>query len=123
MRVRELMTGGPISFALPYFPADARFAHLTAIRDKGGTELFDRAMAEAIASHQGPLLLLSSFRVDSHAQDPATRRPRWVYNAEEDAGPVARRFGLRLTDRCEDMRTRRGPLYLCEVEKADAAAP
>ncbi len=30
---------------------------------------------------------------------------------------VAERFGLALTDRCEDMRTRRGPLYLCEVER------
>jgi hypothetical protein len=74
-------------------------------------------VAEAIAAHRGPLLLLSSFRVDSRAQDPATRRPRWVYNAEEDVGPVADRFGLVFTDRCEDMRTRRGPLYLCEVER------
>ncbi len=55
--------------------------------------------------------------MDKHAQDQATRRPRWVYNAEEDAGPAAGRFGLALTDRCEDMRTRRGRLYLCEVER------
>jgi hypothetical protein len=118
-----LLTGAPISFALPDFPRDARFAHLTAIREKGGTELFDQAIAEALRQHRGPLLLLSSFRVDRDAQDPAKRRPRWVYNPEEDAGPVAERFGLALTDRCEDMRTRRGPLYLCEVEKLGAAAP
>jgi hypothetical protein len=113
-----LMTGAPTSFALPSFPRDARFAHLTAIREKGGSELFDRAVARAIAEHTGPLLLLSSFRVDKNAQDPATRRQRWVYNPEEDAGPVAERFGLELTDRCEDMRTRRGRLYVCEVRKA-----
>ena len=61
--------------------------------------------------------VLSSFRVDKYAQDPSRRRPRWVYNPEEDAGPTAERFGLVLTDRCEDMRTRRGRLYLCEVER------
>jgi hypothetical protein len=67
--------------------------------------------------------LLSTCRVDERAQDPATRRPRWVYDPEQDVGPAAARFGLRLTNRCEDMRTRRGPLYLCEVEKLGAAAP
>jgi hypothetical protein len=111
------MAGAPISFALPAFPADARFVHLTAIREKGGTELFDREIEEAIREHRGPLLLLSSYRVDKHAQDPDTRRPRWVYNPEEDVTPAAERFGLVLTDRCEDMRTRRGRLYLCEVER------
>jgi hypothetical protein len=113
-----LLAGGPVGFALPAFPPSARFAHVTAIRDKGGTELFDRELASAIERQRGPLLLLSSFRVDARAQDPATRRPRWTYDAEEDVGPVAARFGLELTDRCEDMRTRRGRLYLCEVDRA-----
>ncbi len=112
-----LLTGAPVSFALPGFPPDARFAHLTAIREKGGTELFDREIARALERHQGPVLLLSSFRIDKDAQDPARRRPRWVYNPEEDAGPVVERFGLALTDRCADTRTRRGPLYLCELDR------
>jgi hypothetical protein len=113
-----LMTGAPTSYALPAFPPDARFAHLTAIREKGGTERFDEAIAAAIRAHRGPLLLLSSFRVDRHAQDPSRRRPRWAYDPEQDAGPVAERFGLALSDRCEDTRTRRGPLYVCEVDRA-----
>jgi hypothetical protein len=113
-----LVAGAPVSFALPGFPGDARFVHLTAIQEKGGSELFDRMIAEAIQTHRGPILLLASFRVDRRAQDKATRRPRWVYNPEEDVGPSASRFGLELTDRCEDMRTRRGRLYLCEVERA-----
>ena len=118
-----LMAGGPISFAIPDFPASDRFAHLTSIRERGGSVLFDHMVAEAIEAHRGPLLLLSTFRVDERAQDPTTRRPRWVYDAEQDIGPTAARFGLRLTDRCEDTPTRRGPLYLCEVEKLGAAAP
>jgi hypothetical protein len=112
-----LLAGAPVTFALPAFPGGARFVHLDAIRAHGGTELFDQRIVASLREHHGPLLLLANFRVDKDAQNPAKRRPRWRYNPEEDAGPVAARFGLRLTDRCEDMRTRRGPLYLCEVER------
>jgi hypothetical protein len=118
-----LLAGGPVSFAIPDFPASDRFAHVTGIRERGGSVLFDRMVADAIEQHRGPLLLLSTFRVDSRAQDPSTRRSRWVYDPQQDIGPTAARFGVRLTDRCEDMRTRRGPLYLCEVEKLGDAAP
>jgi hypothetical protein len=113
-----LIAGAPVSFALPYFPPDARFAHLTAIREKGGSELFARELRRRIDVHDGPLLLLAPFRVDARAQDPVTRRPRWTYNPEEDATPAAAEFGLQLTDRCDDIRTRRLRLYMCDVERA-----
>lgn len=112
-----LLLGGPITFAIPDFPADARFTHLTAIRERGGTVLFDQMIARALEAHRGPLLLLSSFRVDKDAQDPRRRRPRWAYNPEEDAGPKVASFGLELTDRCADTRTRRLRLYVCEVDR------
>ena len=113
-----LIAGAPVSFALPYFPADATFAHLTAIRDKGGSDLFARELQRRIDTHLGPLLLVAPFRVDSRAQDPRTRRPRWTYNPEEDVTPAATEFGLQLTERCNDIRTRRLRLYLCDVERA-----
>ena len=113
-----LLAGAPVSFALPYFPRDARFAHLTAIREKGGSELFAQELKRRIEAHAGPLLLLASYRVDARAQDARTRRPRWVYNPEEDVAPAAAEFGLRLSERCDDLRTRRLRLYLCEVERA-----
>jgi hypothetical protein len=113
-----LIAGAPVSFALPYFPADARFAHLTAIREKGGTEIFARELQRRIDAHPGPLLLLAPFRVDARAQDPRTRRPRWTYNPEEDATAAAAEFGLHLTERCDDVRTRRLRLYMCDAERA-----
>jgi hypothetical protein len=112
-----LIAGAPVSFALPYFPEDASFAHLTAIREKGGTALFARELQRRIDAHRGPLLLLAPFRVDSRAQDPRTRRPRWTYNPEEDVTAAAAEFSLRLTERCDDLRTRRLRLYMCDVER------
>jgi hypothetical protein len=118
-----LIAGAPVSFALPYFAGDARFAHLTAMREKGGTALFARELQRRIDAHPGPLLLLAPFRVDSRAQDAATRRPRWTYNPEEDVTPAATEFGLRLTERCDDIRTRRLRLYMCDVERAPPVRP
>lgn len=115
-----LLLGGPVGFAIPYFAADAKFIHLTAIRDKGGTALFDEAIVQALEAHHGPLFILSSFRVDASGQDPRRRRPRWVYDPDEDARPLVEPFGLVLTDRCEDMRTRRLRLYLCELGRDPA---
>jgi hypothetical protein len=115
-----LLAGGPIAFAIPSFPIDARFAHLTGIQSKGGTALIDRMIAEAIEAHDGPLLIMATFRVDADAQDPEHRRPRWVYNPEQDARPLVAPFGLSLTNRCAEIPTRRGRLYLCELERSSS---
>ncbi len=112
-----LLLGGPIAFSIPSFPADARFAHLTGIQDKGGTVLIDQMIEEAVRAHEGPLLVLATFRVDASAQDPAHRRPRWVYDPERDAAPSVAPLGLTLTDRCDWIRTRGGRLYLCDLDR------
>jgi hypothetical protein len=115
-----LLAGGPLAFAIPSFPPDARFAHLTGIQSKGGTALIDRMIAEAIETREGPLLVMATFRVDADAQDPEHRRPRWVYDPEQDAGPLVAPFSLSLTNRCAQIPTRRRRLYICELDRSSS---
>ena len=84
-----LIAGAPVSFALPYFPADATLR--APDRDPG--ERRHRALHSGAPAPNrrasGTAAAAAPFRVDARAQDPRTRRPRWAYNPEEDATAAA----------------------------------
>ena len=87
------------SFAIPFFPADARFVGLATARGPAT----DRAISRLIRDHQGPLLML--------ARPPS-----------DDDGRV-RVFGLRRAGPCEGARFGRGVRFLlCPLAPSDAPA-
>ena len=95
-----LLVGQPISYAIPSFREDARFA-LAILDEFGPTPRWRERVADLVASHRGPFLLLSTF---GHSPPEAEAR--------------AAELGLRLTGRCET--AGRGPLRLrlCELQRA-----
>ncbi|MFN8093769.1 MAG: glycosyltransferase 87 family protein [Vicinamibacteria bacterium] len=56
-----LLVGQPISYAVPSFREDARFAHLTAVDRFGADARWRVRIEEAVEGHRGPVLLLSNF--------------------------------------------------------------
>ena len=100
-----LMAGGPISFAIPAFPAsdrsrpphlDSRERRQRALRPHGRRS--DRA-------HRGRCCCC---RLSASTRGRTRRRGcrAGIYDPEQDVGPAAARFGLGFANRCEDMRTR-----------------
>jgi hypothetical protein len=95
-----LLVGQPISYAIPSFREDARFALVT-LDEFGTAAPWRERVAELIATHRGPILLLSTY---GHS------RP--------DAGTRVAAFGLRPTGHYEQ--AGQGPLRLrlCELERS-----
>jgi hypothetical protein len=94
-----LLVGQPISYAIPSFREDARFILVT-LDEFGETTRWKQRIAELVARHRGPFLLLSTFGYSRAA-------------AEERAAEL----GLRVSGPCEP--TGRGPyrLRLCELAR------
>ena len=90
----------PISFAMPSIREDARFVHLTAVEAFGSPEKWSRRIAQAIAGHRGPFLLLSNFEYSRAAREA-----------------LAAAFGLRSTSRCDPIQHGSLRLRLCELQR------
>jgi hypothetical protein len=95
-----LMVGQPSAFAIPSFPRDARFVHLTAVERFRAPERWTPLVEAAVRDHRGPLLLLTNFEF-SRAE------------GEERAG----RLGLAATPRCEPIRNGSLRFRLCELTR------
>jgi hypothetical protein len=94
-----LLVGQPISYAVPSFREDARFALVT-LEEFGAASRWKERIARLVAAHRGPILVLSTLA-----------RSRGEVEARAD------QLGLRLTGRCEP--AGRGPLRLrlCEARR------
>jgi len=99
-----LMVGQPSAFAAPSFREDARFVNLTAVDRFGAPEAWDPLVTRAVATHRGPVLLLSNFEFSRTECD---RR--------------ASQLGLRPTPRCEALRNGALRFRLCELERMPSA--
>ena len=94
-----LTSDGPMSYVLPFFPADARFLGLrNNINDPERTNLLATTIARTINAHKGPLYSLH-------------------YPANTGVDTLLAHRLLRLTETCRDVVTnmRTSPIQLCHV--------
>ncbi len=101
-----LMVGQPSGFAVPSFREDARFVNLTAVDRFRAPAAWDPLVAQAVATHRGPILLLSNFEF-----------------SRADCDRRAARLGLQPTPRCEPIRNGSLRFRLCELERTSSTAP
>jgi hypothetical protein len=95
-----LMVGQPSGFAVPSFREDARFVNLTAVDRFQAPEAWEPLVARAVATHRGPILLLSNFEF-----------------SRADCDRRAARLALRPTPLCEPIRNGALRFRLCELER------
>ena len=81
--------GQPISFAIPSFRGDASFVHLTAVEAFGAPENWNERIAQAVARHHGPFLLLSNFEFSRAAGE--AQAAGFGLQATADCDPIQRR--------------------------------
>jgi hypothetical protein len=97
-----LVAPEPLSYVLPSFPADARFAGLVSnFNDPGRDNLLQRTIAHAVRDHAGPIYALA------------------VPPGRDEGGEALSRVGLARTA-CALIRTnmRVSPIELCELRRA-----
>jgi hypothetical protein len=94
-----LLVGQPISYAIPSFREDARFALVT-LEEFGAATRWKERIAQEVAAHRGPFLALST-----------------LTRSRAEAEARAEEYGLRLTGRCELAGQRAPRLRLCELQR------
>ena len=96
-----LTTDGPMSYVLPYFPADARHLGLNNnINDPKRDTLMEAAISRAIREHKGPMFALA-------------------YPAGQGADVLAAHRLVQFPELCREVRTNMGtsPISLCQLTR------